>query len=423
MNWQAFLADHLGELVVAGVLLAGSAFCSGTETAMFSLSRGRLMRLGQAGGAGQLLARMMKAPTRLLNTLLLGNMLTHVGYSAMWAVLIIDLDRQGAPAGVTAAASLLPLILLILLGEALPKTRAMTVSEHWALWTSPVVAVLQRVLGPALWLLDRAAIAPMSRLLLPRRQAPADVTADELAAVMELSGRRGVIDRNASALLQEIIELSDLRLDDIMVPRVDMIAYDVDGDRQGLLDLFRRTHLRRVPVYEGSIDRVVGLIHAKRLFLEGEQPLRNLVTPVLFVPEAATVERTLVQLRVRRVQLAVVVDEYGGTAGLVTLKDILEEIVGELRIGRDEEEAPAVQKVSQREYLVDGDLAIHEWADAFTMDLSGRRISTVGGFVTARLRRIPRVGDRLDYRNLRFEVLAMTGRRVHKLRLTLEGQT
>jgi len=299
----------------------------------------------------------------------------------------------------------------------------MTVSEHWALWTSPVVAVLQRVLGPALWLLDRAAIAPMSRLLLPRRQAPADVTADELAAVMELSGRRGVIDRNASALLQEIIELSDLRLDDIMVPRVDMIAYDVDGDRQGLLDLFRRTHLRRVPVYEGSIDRVVGLIHAKRLFLEGEQPLRNLVTPVLFVPEAATVERTLVQLRVRRVQLAVVVDEYGGTAGLVTLKDILEEIVGELRIGRDEEEAPAVQKVSQREYLVDGDLAIHEWADAFKMDLSGRRISTVGGFVTARLRRIPRVGDRLDYRNLRFEVLAMTGRRVHKLRLTLEGQT
>jgi len=286
------------------------------------------------------------------------------------------------------------------------------------------VAVLQRALGPALWVLDRAAIAPMSRLLLPRRQAPADVTADELAAVMELSGRRGVIDRNASALLQEIIELSDLRLDDIMVPRVDMIAYDVDGDRQGLLDLFRRTRLRRMPVYEGSIDRVIGLIHAKRLFLEGEQPLRNLVTPVLFVPEAATVERTLVQLRVRRVQIAVVVDEYGGTAGLVTLKDILEEIVGELGVGRGgPAEAPAVQKVSQREYLVDGDLAIHEWADAFKMDLSGRRISTVGGFVTAQLGRIPRVGDRLDYRNLRFEVLGMSGRRVHKLRLTLEGQT
>jgi len=131
MNWQAFLTDHLGELIVAGVLLAGSAFCSGTETAMFSLSRGRLMRLGQAGGAGKLLAGMMKAPTRLLNTLLLGNMLTHVGYSAMWAVLILDLGRHGAPAGVTAAVSLLPLILLILVGEALPKTLAMAVSEHW----------------------------------------------------------------------------------------------------------------------------------------------------------------------------------------------------------------------------------------------------------------------------------------------------
>jgi len=421
VTWERFVTVHLAELLVACALLACSGFCSGTETAMFSLSRGRLMRLAQGGATGRAVAALMKDPVRVLNTLLLSNMVVNVAYSGICAVIVIDLGRQGSPPWLITAASILPLVLLILLGESTPKMLAMVFAEPWALWTGPIVLVLERVLAPALWVLNKAAIGPLTKIILPGPRRSAEITTEELGAVLELSGRRGLIDRNASAFLQEILALTHLRVCDIMVPRVDMIAYDVDQTGQGLMDLFRRTRLRKVPVYEGTIDKIIGLIHAKRLFLSPHARLRELVSPVLFVPETANVERMLVQFRVRRAQMAIVVDEYGGTAGLVTLKDIMEQIVGDIRDGRPFGASPAVEKKSDREYLIDGDLPIHEWADAFKMGLAGHRITTIGGFVIAQLQRIPRVGDTVTYRNLRFTVLSLRGRRIEKLHLTLEG--
>jgi len=257
------------------------------------------------------------------------------------------------------------------------------------------------------------------RILAPRSAGQTQITAKELTSVLDLSARRGIIGHDANALLQEIIELTDLRVSDIMVPRVDMIAYDVDSPPAGLLDLFRRSGLRRIPVYERDIDHVLGLVHAKRLLLQPEGPLRDLVAPVLFVPEAANVERLLIQLRTQRAQTAFVVDEYGGTAGLVTLQDVLEEIVGDIPEPGEGDREPAVRQVGPRAYLLNADLAIHEWADAFRMDLSGRRISTVGGFVVSRLGRIARVGDVVTYRNLRFRVESMRRSRIGQLRLEL----
>jgi magnesium and cobalt transporter len=239
-----------------------------------------------------------------------------------------------------------------------------------------------------------------------------------MAAVLDLSAKRGIIDHDASSLLREIVSLADLRVGDIMVPRVDVVAYDVDAPREGLLDLVRRTHLRRIPVYEKDLDHVVGVIHAKRLLLDAAAPLRSLVVSVPFVPEHANVERLLHQLRIRRSQIAVVVDEYGGTAGVVLLRDALEEIVGELP-GPGEDRGAAVEELPDGKYLIDADLAIHEWVDAFKIDLKGERISTVGGFVTSLLGRIAKEGDAVTYRNLRFAVASMRGRRIGKLRLEL----
>jgi putative hemolysin len=152
--------------------------------------------------------------------------------------------------------------------------------------------------------------------------------------------------------------------------------------------------------------------------------VRNLVAKVPFVPETGSVERALYQFRTTRTQMAIVVDEYGGTAGLITLEDALEEIVGDIRDAHDVEAGPAVERVGERRYVLNGDLPIHEWVDAFKMDLSGRRISTVGGFVTSLLGQIPRVGQQADYRNLRFTVQSMRGRRIGRLALELrEGET
>ena len=400
-------------------LLIASAFFSGSETALFSLSRGRLHRLRQAGASGRMAAALMRDPHRVLNTLLLGNMLVNVAYTGIAAVMILDLQAGGAGPWLVAAASAVPLVALILLGEATPKMLAIVVAERWARLAAAPLAVGQRVLAPPLWCLEHLAAGPIVRLLSPRGRTSGSVTADELAAVLDLSAKRGLIDRNANDLLQEIFELTDLRVADIMVPRVDMVAYDVDAPPDGLIELFGKTRLRKIPVYEARVDNILGVVHAKRLLVRPQSALRDLVVKVPFVPSAGNVERVLLQFRVTRTQMAVVVDEYGGTDGLVTLEDVLEEIVGDIRDEHESARGPAVERIGPGEYLLDGDLAIHEWVDAFRIDLHGRRISTVGGFVTSLLGRIGAPGDQATYRNLRFTVAAMHRRRITKLRLEL----
>jgi CBS domain containing-hemolysin-like protein len=218
------------------------------------------------------------------------------------------------------------------------------------------------------------------------------------------------------------MELTDLRVGDIMVPRVDMICCDIDAPRAGLIRMIQDKRLRRVPVYERDVDHILGVVQAKRVLLSPDRPLREMVVPVPFVPQAANLERTLLQLRVKRSQLAVVVDEYGGTAGLVTLEDILEEMVGDIPDRHGTAAGPPVRKTSPGQYVIDGDLGVHEWDDVFGTDLRRRRISTVGGFVTSLLGRIPAVGDTVEYRNLCFTVLSVRRRRIEQLQLELREE-
>ncbi len=417
--WAQFLASHGWWFAVLGGLLVCSGFFSGSETALFSLSRGQLNRMRRGRAGGRLAAGLMDSPRRLLSTLLFGNLLVNVAYAGISASITLELVHSDSPPWAPAAASLGALLVLILVGEVTPKLLAMTGADRWAPIAAAPLTVFARAVAPVLWLLERALVGPITRLIGPAPGPPADITPEDLGGLLALSAKRGVIDHDVNALLQEIVELTDLRVCDIMVPRVDMITYDVDGSREGLVELFRRTHLRKVPVYSRHVDNIIGVVHAKRLLLHEVEAIFELVVKVPFIPEAASAERALMQFRVMRTQMAVVVDEYGGTAGLVTLEDVLEEIVGDIPDPHDVQAGPAVEQVGRREYLIDGDLAIHEWVDAFKMDLSGKRISTIGGFVTSLIGRIPKVGDTAVYRNLRFTVDSMRRRRVGRLRLHL----
>jgi len=423
-TWADFLASDFWQLILMVLLLGASGFFSGTETALFNLSAGQLKRLVGGGAAGRLIARLMRRPSRVLNTILLGNMLVNVGYASVATVTILHLGPSGyglLPAWAAAPVSLAPLVLLILLGEVTPKMLALVVGERWALLAVGPLAVCERVVRPMLRVVDAVIVTPLTRILAPHPHKGADVTADELAALLDLSAKRGLLDQDASALLREIVELSDLKVADIMVPRVDMIAFDLSEPPEKLLELFRETRLRKLPVYEGDLDHVHGVIHAKRVLLNPAADLRRLIVPVPFIPETGTAERALLQFRVTRTQMAIVVDEYGGTAGLVTLEDVLEEIVGDIPDPAGAERGAAVERVAPGEYRIDGDLGIHEWADAFQFDLAGRRISTIGGFVTSLLGRIPRVGDTATHRNIAFTVETMRRRRIGSLRVRLEG--
>jgi CBS domain containing-hemolysin-like protein len=271
--------------------------------------------------------------------------------------------------------------------------------------------------------MDTVLIHPLTRILSDRGPYIAGVTGEELSELLELSAKQGIIDHDTSGMLKEVLELTDLRVADIMVPRVDVICFNVEDDLEALAKLFRRTNLRKVPVYEGSPDNIIGTVNAKDVLLGAREDLRKLVRKALFVPQSANLEQLLVQFRRSGRQLALVVDEYGGTAGLVSLEDVLEEIVGELPDASGESLVAPVERISEREYLISADLGIHQWADVFKIDLAAERISTLGGFVTSRIGRLARIGDVVTDGNLRFTVETLRHRRIGTLRLELLGQT
>jgi CBS domain containing-hemolysin-like protein len=418
--WAEFFADHYLAVPSLGVLLLMSGYFSGTETALFSLSPGQLYRLRHTGGRlERMVGGMMNRPRRVLNVLLLGNMLVNVAYASDSAVLLQDLAHRGGPL-VFLAASVVSVLGLILIGEVTPKMLAIRLGARWAVAAVGPLAVIQRALNPIVAVLDRLLVAPATRVLAPRTGEGAHVTAEELYRLLEINARQGLIPRDAGEFLQEIIELTDLRVSDIMVPRVDMVTFDIDRPRSELAELFRQTHLRKIPVYEQDVDHILGVIHAKRMLLKPGAPLRSLVRDVVFVPDAGNLEKLLLQLRVRRAQMAIVVDEYGGTAGLVTIEDVLEEIVGDIPDETGQQpDSPVVDRIGRDEYLIDADLGLHEWADAFHLDLASQRISTIGGFLSAQLGRVPRVGDSVDYGNVRFTVRSMRRRRIGRIHVQL----
>ncbi|MDP7637154.1 MAG: hemolysin family protein [Phycisphaerae bacterium] len=418
--WGDFFTVHVWQLSAMAGLLICSAFFSGSETAMFNLSRRQLHRLAGSGRAGGIVASLRRRPHDLLHALLLGNLLVNVAYTAIAAMLVFRLGQSLLPRWAAAAGSLAAMVVLILTGEVAPKMLALVWGPRWVLLCATPLVMFQRGLWPLLWVVRRLAVGPITRLVAPGRTQGGEISQAELAALLDLTARRGAIDRDTSAMLQEIIELTDLHTADIMVPRVDMVAYDINGPRAGLVALFKSTGLRKIPVYDDDLDHIIGVVHAKRLLLSDRTDIRGLIAPVTFMPESANVERLLAHFRRCRAQLAVVVDEYGGTAGLVTLEDVVEEIVGEMPDPRGRLLGPVVRRVGDGQYILDGNLAIHEWADVFGVDLHHGRISTIGGFVTSLLGRIPRVGDAADYHNLRFTVVSLQGRRIGQLKLQLE---
>ena len=422
MTIGEFLVAEAPQFLLLCVLLGLSAFFAGSETALFSLSRGELFALGKDPRKfARMVPRLMRRPGNVLTTVLLGTNVIRILYFVVSSMLAVRAHRQLRNGEFWATVLAVGTFLgVVIFSEVIPKTLAHIWARRLAPPSAPILAALGRVVSPIQRALMALLIEPLTRLLAPRRSRRGDLTAEEMAALLTLSQKRGLIGQDQTELLQEVLELTDLRAGDIMVPRVDMIAYDVDEPPEGLLEIVRAKRVTKVPVYQGDLDHVLGVVHAKRLLVSPARPLREVLSPVQFVPESAPLERVLLQLRATGSQLAIAVDEYGGVAGLISLEDILEEIVGDIADAREARRGPAVQRVSAAEWLVDGNLPIHEWAEAFPTDLTAARFSTVGGFVVSLLGHIPRVGESATYRNVTFTIEAMQRRRIALLRVQLQ---
>jgi putative hemolysin len=392
------------------VLLAAAAFFSSSETALFSLAEAERRR------AGARVTRLLADPQALLVTVLLGNLLVNVMFFSFAADLL-----PGAAPHETAIVAAASLIVLVLFGELLPKVAALHARERVARVAAGPLLLLVDVLGPVRRVLQRA-LEFLMRALGDAAREETGVSAETLAEVLEHSARTGLIDVREADLLAEVVELEGIRVAEILTPRVDMIALDLsDRDEERRWFQVARALSKRLtwmPVVRGGADEVVGLVRLRDVLARPDEPLESLVAPVVFVPALASVLDLLRVLRAAQSAEAVVVDEYGGTAGIVTLESVFEEIVGDLRV-EGERETGAVTVLGDGRFRVSGELSIRDWNEQFGRAVVPAGFETVGGLVAALLGRIPREGDRVDSGGLTITVRAVRGRRVESVELAV----
>jgi len=400
------------------LLLVGSAFFSGAETAFFSLSRKQINLLKKSKHKLQnLAATLASKPKQLLSCLLFGNMVVNVLFFASASILTVRIRQQ---VGVAAAAvnACLSFCLLVLFGEILPKSVAYANSKTICLTVALPVFLCTQIFTPIVSVFRFLIIEPTIRLFLGPARPPKPVTTGEFKLLIEQVRKRGLITADENKLLTEIIELGFLKVRDCLRPRVDMIACAVTDRPETARDLMLKNYLTKLPVYVKTIDNIVGLVYLRQLLLRPNTSLDKLVQQVNFVPEQKAVEPLLEFFRRTHTDTAIVVDEYGGIAGSVRLEDIAEELLGPIEPSGGIE---PIEQIGPFEYRLAGGLAIHDWAEAFGIERAETRLSTVGGMVTALLGKMPKSGDVAYLKNLKFTVENVRKHRIESLILTLES--
>ena len=399
--------------LVLGFLLLLSAFFSGAETALFSLDRQQLSAYaGSRNPFRRLVTRLLSEPRKLLVTVLLGNLLVNVSFYAVASARALTFAREGHAIAGTVFGVMTP-VAVIVLGEVTPKTLALGFGGTISTTAAPILLVLRTLFWPI-----RVVIAAIARvlgnLLAARHPRGTYVTPEELKMLITTSETQGVIDRNESTMMQELVDFGNVLVRDVMVPRVDMVMFQKDRPARELREIIRRTRHSKIPVYGTSVDDIVGIVASREALLERDRPIEELLGRVYFVPETKTVESLLAEFRQEKRSSAVVVDEYGGTAGLVTLEDVVETIVGEIHDEYDRIE-PTVTELGEDRYLLSGRLAIADWTGMFGLSVADRRLATLGGLVIRLLGHLPHEGEQVCYGNVQFTVKRMRGRGVEEV--------
>jgi putative hemolysin len=327
LNITIFL--HLLGLLL---LLSFSAFFSASEAALFSLSRLRLRRLGQIDPKrGEEVVKLLERPTRTIVTILIGNELVNVTAAVTGTSLVTYL--VGPYKAWLAILFMLPLILIF--GELTPKMAAVTQAEKVSCTLARPLHLFALLITPLRGLLTRVVDFCLSRLGVPATLSPSGISEDEFKVILDVGRREGVVEPTEQEMIERVLRFGERGVRQVMTPRSAMFCLDVNCSFDEVLELVKRAAFSRIPVYQETIDRIVGILHAKdllRVKAEGSPPptLSALLHPPFFVPETQRVDTLLKEFQRRRQHMAIVVDEYGGTAGLVALEDLLEEVVGEI---------------------------------------------------------------------------------------------
>lgn len=409
-------------IALLAVLLVLSAFFSGSEAALLSVQRVRLRRLVNEGSAGaKRVERMIEAPERLLPPILLGNNLVNTGAAAVGAGIAIALiaDENLALAAATAAVT----ALLLVFGETIPKTVAARHAERAAILVAPVIQAVGWVLKPVSLVLQAISLG-IARLF-GGSASISLVTEEEIKTMVEVGSESGAVEHEEAAMIRRVLEFGDRRVSEVMTPRPEVVSVGHGATIREFLALYAAKSHTRFPVVRGELDNVAGMIGVKgvmRQLADGadpDEPAAPEARPTRFVPETKRVDELFNEMRVSGDQIAMVVDEYGGVAGLVTFKRLVEGIVGKVEeddAGRAVEQDIEIMDEATAE--VDGGLSVTDANEQLSLGLPAGQYETVAGFLLQRLGRIPEEGAEVSYGALCFSVLEMRGVRIGRVRVT-----
>ena len=383
------------DVVLGGALLCVSAFFSGSETALFSLPRYFVRRETERGS---LLSRLLARQRRLLGVLLVGNMFVNLMYSALALVVAARFWRARGPFwfGLVEVAALAALVLF---GEMLPKAFALRVNVTFARLAAPVLSQTLLILGPPALLLDAAAKKIVGLLAAHIRPE----WHDHLPEAIDEAADKGVLSPHAAQMLKRLVRLRGRRVRQVLTPRVHVIAFDMNRPQEELIDLLKTSGRRKIPVYDGDIENIRGVLHAKDVLFHPGRPLERLLRPPLFVPETQPLDMFLSTLIRRGATMALVVDEYGSFVGLATLEDAVEEIVGEIEDEHDTHVQP-LRILADGRYVLRGDCPVNVWEEESGVRL-GTEAATMAGYASQVLGRLPEKGDRFEAAGHTFNVL------------------
>jgi len=404
------------EWVLLSILFLFSAFFSASETALTSLSKIKLNRLiEQRHPAAGIIKKLKDNPSLLLSMILTGNNLVNIAASALATSMAIRQVESSGSGSIGLAVGLVTGImtfLVLVFGEVIPKTVALRNTEKFSLFLAPLLMLFKPVLMPIAYL-----IGFISRpfIVLFGGIAPEKgplVTEDEIHMILAAGEKEGVIEQEEREMISSIFEFGDTVAREVMTPRPDIDAVEAGKGLEEIKKLIMDSGHSRIPVYEGSLDNVVGMLYAKDLLGCRNNNIKDYLRPVIFVPEAKKIDELLHEMQAARTHFAVIVDEYGMTSGVVTLEDIIEEIVGEIHDEFEREEKRIV-KVNDHSWLVDGSVLVADLNDELKINLPEKEYDTIGGLVFGQMGKVPAVGNTIDVNNVKISV-----ERVHRRRVT-----
>ncbi len=419
--------DSTIQVVAILILILLSAFFSSAETALTTVNKHRLRALAEDGNRNaQRVLKLIENPAKMLSAILIGNNIVNISASALTTTVTTNVFGSKF---VGVSTGILTLVVL-LFGEITPKSLATLYNEKIALIYIHVVAPLVTLLTPVIWLVDKLSGIIFFILRVDRDAANNQMTEGELRTIVDVSVEDGVIEKEEKSMINNVVDFGDSKAKDVMVPRADMALVSVDATFDEVFEIFNEEHYSRLPVYDDNKDTVIGIVYLKDLFFFQNQndnkkmafSIRNIMREPFFVYEYQKTSSIMAEMRNRFVSLAIVLDEYATAVGLITIEDLIEEIVGEIRDEFDMDELKMITKISDNHYEIDAAMKLSDLKDSIGIELESENYDSLGGYVIELLDHLPNVGETVKKDGMTFQVVSMEKNRIDRIAVTIDAE-